>query len=172
MFGSLFRKAQATVDNAIDQFVNRAAIAVPLLVAGGFATAAASIRLHREFDAETANMILAAGFIAIALLTALLVQPRATDSAADEGVVPSATSGDPSPGGSREGGEIASDVDRELLMAALSTAGPMALPGLMRIVSRNLPLIAAVAAAAFVITRPSDGARDGDIGNSNVQPAE
>jgi hypothetical protein len=43
--------------------------------------------------------------------------------------------------------------DRELLLAALTSAAPIAVPALVRTVGRNLPLIAALAATAFIIAR-------------------
>ena len=38
MLGSLFRRAQATVDNAIEHLVSRALVAIPFLIAAGFGT--------------------------------------------------------------------------------------------------------------------------------------
>ena len=67
MFGMLFRRAQATVDRAIDGLVTRAIVAIPFLVAGGFGTAALALRLNREFGAETASLIMAGGFVGLGL---------------------------------------------------------------------------------------------------------
>lgn len=152
MLGSLFRRAQATVDNAIDQVVNRALVAIPFLVAAGFGTAALSMRLNREFGAETGSLILAGGFILIGLLVALIIHSRATKSvetvseAADTAEQTADDVADPA----------LANVDRELLMAALTTAAPMALPGLARVLMRNLPIVAAVAAAAFIMSRSTE----------------
>ena len=59
MFGSLFRKAQATVDNAIGQLVRTVLIALPFVVAMGFATAAATSWLVREYGLENGLLTLA-----------------------------------------------------------------------------------------------------------------
>lgn len=150
MFGSLFRRAQATVDNAIGQVVNRAIVAIPFLVAAGFGTAAVAMRLNRELGPETGSLVLAGAFGVIGLLTALVVHLRREKPAAliDEPTdMPSAEAA-----GVTE--EVKSaDFDRELVMAALTSAAPIAIPGLLRTVGSNLPLVAAIAAAAFFIVR-------------------
>jgi hypothetical protein len=152
MFGSLFRRAQATVDNAIDHAVNRVLVAIPFLIAAAFGTAALSMRLNREFGAETGSLILAGGFVVVGLFVALIVHSRAdkpaepvneaaetAERAADEAVDPAMA-----------------NVDRELVMAALTTAAPLALPAVLRAVGRNLPIVAAVAAAAFIMSRSTE----------------
>lgn len=159
MFGSIFRRAQATVDNAIGQIVNRAIVAIPFLVAAGFGTAALAMRLNREFGPETGSLVLAAVFAVVGLLTALVVNSRAEKPAAKleetaEAAAPETAAAAEQPG--------TSDIDRELVMAALTSAAPIAIPGLLRTIGRNLPLVAAIAAAAFVIARDTgNGASDG-----------
>lgn len=149
MLGSLFRRAQATVDNAIDHAVNRALVVIPFLIAAGFGTAALSMRLNREFGAETGSLILAGGFVLVGVVVALIVHSHSskpTEAAAEaaETVERDAEqAADPS----------MANVDRELLMAALTTAAPIALPGLLRAVMRNLPIVAAIAAAGFIMSR-------------------
>ena len=153
MFGSLFRRAQATVDNAIDHVVNRVLVAIPFIVAAGFGTAALSMRLNREFGAEMGSLILAGGFVAVGLVVALIVRSRMDHPA--EPTAEDAETVD------RNAEQVADpglpNVDRELLMAALTTAAPIALPSVFRALLRNLPLVAAIAAAGFVLTRDSHG---------------
>jgi hypothetical protein len=165
MFGSLFRRAQATVDNAIGQIVNRAIVAIPFLVAAGFGTAAVAMRLNRELGPETGSLVLAAVFAVVGLLTALIVHSRAEKPAAlgdepGEAAAPESAAAVEEPG--------ASDIDRELVMAALTSAAPIALPGLLRTIGRNLPLVAALAAAAFVIARDTGNAS----GHGALEPGE
>ena len=152
MLGSLFRRAQATVDSAIEQVVNRAIVAIPFLIAAGFGTAALSMRLNREFGAETGSLILAGGFLVLGIFTALFVYAR-SDS-------PAEAAADAAESAERTAEEAAdpamANVDRELLMAALTTAAPIALPGLLRALVRNLPIVAAIAAAGFVMSRGMD----------------
>jgi predicted histidine transporter YuiF (NhaC family) len=153
MLGSLFRRAQATVDNAIDNVVNRALVAIPFLVAAGFGTAALSMRLNREFGAETGSLILCGGFVVVGLFVALIVHSRAER--------PAETIAEDADAAQQTAEEAAADpslanVDRELLMAALTTAAPIALPGLLRTLMRNLPIVAAIAAAGFIMSRNTE----------------
>lgn len=152
MLGSLFRRAQATVDNAIDHLVNRALVAIPFLIAAGFGTAALSMRLNREFGAEIGSLILAGGFIVVGLLVALIVHSRTSKP-----VEAATETAETAERNAEEAADPAlANVDRELLMAALTTAAPIALPGLLRALLRNLPIVAAVAAAAFIISRSNE----------------
>jgi hypothetical protein len=151
MLGMLFRRAQATVDHAVGQALMRAVVAIPFLIAAGFGTAALSMRLNREFGAETGSLILAFGFVLLGLLTALIVYLRSTEAqnARDE---PADTNGSAEAVGDADP-TLISGVDRELIAAALTSAAPLAVPAIMRMFLRNLPLVAAVAAAVFVISR-------------------
>jgi hypothetical protein len=151
MLGSLFRRAQATVDNVIDHAVNRALVVIPFLIAAGFGTAALSMRLNREFGAETGSLILAGGFVLLGLVVALVVHLRSSKPA-DTDETAETVDGDPE----QAADPAMANVDRELLMAALTTAAPIALPGLLRAVMRNLPIVAAIAAAGFIMLRGNE----------------
>ena len=166
MFGFLFRRAQATVDRAVDNIVHRIIIAIPFLIAGGFGTAALTLWLNREYGAETASLILAGGFVALGLVAWLVFRPRTeaapeSSGAAEEPAQASAAA-------STEGPDF-SNTDRELIMAALTSAAPIALPAIVRTIGRNLPLVAAVAAAAFIISR--DG-QSGSALQPGLEPGE
>lgn len=160
MFSAIFRRAQATVDNAIDSAVNRVIIAAPFLVAGAFATAALSVWLHSEYDSITANLIMAAIFAILGLLAVALFggsQQPAESTRETSGTPESAI--DSSQGSAPNGDSDLTGADRELVMAALSSAAPIALPGLLRLLMKNLPLIAVILAALFVMTRSQDGSQ-------------
>lgn len=157
MFGFIFRKAQATVDNAIGQLMYGALIAVPLVVALGFGTAALSIRLERSYDAETSNLILAGAYLALAFLGWIAFATRSGN-----GQTPEIEGAAAEAEAAEEESPVAafaniSPADRELLVTALTTAGPVALPLLLRTIFRNLPIILFILAAAFVLTRDSAG---------------
>lgn len=150
MLNALFHRAQATVDNAIGQAVNRALIVLPFLVALGFATAAATSRLVRELGPELGYLAIAGGYAVIGLFVAALVmarsqpqtdQPSAAGAAADEQAAASTAS-------------QVSDADRELITAALTTAAPVALPALITALLRNLPIVVALASLLYILTRP------------------
>jgi len=153
----LFRRAQATVDHAIDSLINRAIVAIPFLIAGGFGTAALAIRLNRDYGPEMGSLILAGLFAALGLVVALVVRSRSEAPADTQGAAQEAPdSAEAAAAEAAESNDL-SGVDRELIMAALSSAAPLAIPAIVRTVGRNLPLIAAVAAAAFVISHDNRG---------------
>lgn len=153
MFSALIHRAQASVDNAIGQVINRAIIAIPFFVAAAFATAALAFRLVREFGPEAANLMLAGIFLVIGVISAIIFRVRPTGQAAVSEQLPEALT-------DSEGVETASGPmdapDRELLMAALTSAAPVALPALIRAILRNLPLVVAILSALFVLTRPTE----------------
>lgn len=145
MFGFLFRKAQATVDNAISQLLWGLLIAVPLLVGAGFATAALSGYLHKLYEPESANLILAAGFAAIGSLVAIIYAARSGPPPVDSPAEEAETTDETAVG--------FSETDREAVMAALSAAAPMALPPVLRSLFRNLPIVLVIAVAAFILSQ-------------------
>lgn len=149
MFDSLVRQAQDKVDDALTGAMKRVAVGLLLIVAAGFATAALAVWINRQLGPELGNLIVAlvflvAGLIAyMALIKPVPAQSEPREEEIVEGIVEPATA-------SRR----LSDADRELLLSAVTTGGPILLPRLIRLVLRNLPLIAALAAAIFVMSRP------------------
>lgn len=158
MFSALFRRAQVTVDNAIGHAINRIIVALPFLVAAAFGTAALTIRLTRELGPETGYLVLAGLFAIIGLIVAAVMYRSASPGTADGPAAVAATAADASAEESQhEPAAQAEDglgkEDREMLNAALSAIGPLALPALLRLLVSNLPLIAALVATLFVFTR-------------------
>ena len=164
MFLAILRRAQIAVDQTIGHVVNRAIVSVPFLVAFGFATAALAFRLNREFGPETSNLMLAGGFLAIGLLTAIVVNLKPRHQADAETASPSAAADDTAQDQQARG--PLSQTDKDLLVAALTSAAPIALPGLLRILLKNLPLLAVILTAIFVMTRQID---DGTAGTEQQQ---
>jgi hypothetical protein len=169
IMGSLFRRAENAVENILDQALARIMVAVPLLVAAGFATAAASGYLNARYGSETGNLIMAAGFTVLGLLVAGYVatwssgqsaaeaEADASGSASNGEQVESSVTGQPA---------SMSESERELFNAMLASAAPIALPGLIRILLRNIPLLLAVLVSAYVLSRPTG---TDDAGTAAVQ---
>lgn len=154
MLNALIHRAQVTVDNAIGQALTRALVVLPFLVALGFATAAATTRLTRELGPELGYLAVAGGFAVVGLLLAAFHLGR------------TAPGGEPAPSfatsseqdqtsRTAEPGHM-SDADRELMTAALTTAAPVALPALITVLMRNLPIVAALAALLYILSRPAN----------------
>lgn len=167
-FGFLFRKAQATVDNAIAQLVWSLLIAVPLLVAVGFATAAGAFYLHRIYEPETANLIVAGIYVVAALAATVAYAMRTPETAASQEAKAQESAG--SEEAEREADEFAgmTSADREMFFAALTTVAPLALRPVMSTLFRNLPIVLAIGAAAFVVSRASQSSDSGQ----SMSPAE
>ena len=168
MLQSLFRRAEATVDNAIASVLARALVVVPFLVGAGFGTAALAIYAYDVFGVAAGNLLVAGIFCLVGLITAAIVGLR--EASASRASANTLTE-DSSPEDERAASKPLLDpMDRDVMAAVASAVGPVALPFVLRSVLRNLPLIAAVAAAGFVLSRNSDGnVKDAE---ASIQPAE
>src|SRR5690606_29641685 len=69
MFQGLFKRAERSIDSVVARFVDRALVAVPLLVAAGFATAALTVKLVEVYGHVTAYAMMAALFAVIGAVT-------------------------------------------------------------------------------------------------------
>lgn len=155
MFQGLFKRAERSIDSVVAKFVGRAMVAVPLIVAGGFATAALSVKLVMLYGHVTAYALMAALFSVIGLVTMAIVgieqrtpaETPAADPATQDGQTP-------------EGPSEVADMLTPEMRALLASAAPAALPGLLRSVGRNLPIIFILALVAFVISRFSEASEN------------
>lgn len=163
IFGSLFRRAETAVENILDQALARVMVAVPLLVAAGFATAAASGYVNARYGSETGNLIMAGAFVLLGLLVAAYVATWSSAQSAAEAEASASVSA--STGEQAEtlgtGQQAMSESERELFNAMLASAAPIALPGLVRVLLRNIPLLLALVVAAYVFSRQT-GPNDPD----------
>jgi hypothetical protein len=140
-------------------------VAIPFLVALGFATAAATLYVNRAFGTEAGYLIMTGAFLIIGAVGAAIAASRNNASAlASDRPADASSSQSTSARADEQAGP-----DREMLMAALASIGPVAAPALVRLIIRNLPLVAAIAAAGFVLTRPQEEPRRGNLG---LEPAE
>ena len=161
MFSAIFQRAQATVDSAIGQAINRLIVALPFLIALGFATAALAHWITRELGTELGNFVMSGLFFVIGLVTAAIVnRPAASTAATHSEAADGAVQSRPAADASTDAASLrAADgaIDPELIAAALSSVAPIALPSVVRLMVRNLPLIALIIAVLFVLARqPSD----------------
>lgn len=157
MFARLFRKAEASVDNAIGDFFGRLLIALSFIVAAGFATTSLSSILDRTYGSDQANLILSGGFCVLGLLIALILKVRSRPT-------PLRPSGETTAPALAEPALQPSVFDDEALMAALSSALPIVLPSLLRTTMKNWHLLLAAAVGLYIFSRPTTTA--------NAEPAE
>jgi len=168
MLQSLFRRAEASVDHAIASVLARALVAIPFLVGAGFGTAALAIYVYEAFGKVVGNLLLAGVFCLAGLVTAAIVATRSNSSS--RGGPETAPEASSATDGAEASRPLFDPMDRDVMAAMATTVGPVALPFVLRSVMRNLPLIAAVAAAGFVLTRNSNG--EATDGETPMQPAE
>lgn len=149
MFQGLLKRAERSLDQVIARVLGRALVAVPLLVAAGFATAALTVKLVEMYGAVAAYGVMAALFGVIGLATMAIVAAGAVEPAAETST---AASGDESTGQSEGLADATAFLTPEV-RSVLASVAPMALPGVARGVGRNLPLVLILALIAFVISR-------------------
>lgn len=165
MFAALIKKAEATVEGAVNQAVGRVIMVVPFVVAAGFALAALSFWLNRSLGPELGNLIIATMFCVIGAITVSIVKSKSV-------VSPDAAAEPEEPLGAADRRRPMSEAERELLAAAVSTATPIALPHLVRLALRNLPLLAVVGAVLLVLGRASADDRQPNADVTAPQAAE
>jgi Na+-transporting methylmalonyl-CoA/oxaloacetate decarboxylase gamma subunit len=164
MFQDLFRRAETTIDGIVAKYMGRALVAVPLIVACGFATAAATVKLVELYGAPIGCAIMALVFGLLGLLTMAVVSgghaPEETSFKAEEAEEPS-----------RIGSEFEAFLTPELKSLVGATA-PMALPVVARTVMRNLPLLIMLAVVIYIFSRfgRSSDEAEGDAPQAMATP--
>lgn len=148
--GALVRRAQHSIDSAIGNAVTRALVAIPFLVAVGFLTVAARIRLSDMYGAEIAYIILAGAYAFIGLIGLAITNARSAEVSEQPAAVDAVESEPIADASSDNPQDAFSGADRELLVAALTSAAPVALPSVVRLLYRNLPVVLALLAAVLV----------------------
>lgn len=170
MFQGLLRRAESTIDQVVAKYMSRAMVAIPLLVAGGFATAALTVKLVELYGSVTGYGLMAALFGVIGLVTMAIVgtgERRPAEPATAE--QPAAASAEQPSSDAIDAAELLTPEVRALL----ASVAPMAVPGLIRGVGRNLPLIFFLALVGFLISgftgSPEEGT-DASEGSSSAPP--
>lgn len=154
MFQSLFKRAEHKIDSVLSKYLTRIAATVPLIIAGGFAIAAATIKLIELYGAVTACALMAALFAVVGLIAMAVVGTDAHANAETASAETAASASDETSPSSGDGPDLlASDLLTPEVKAFLSSAAPMALPSVARAVGRNLPLLLILALIGYVVSR-------------------
>jgi hypothetical protein len=148
VFAGLFKRAEASVDNAIGDLGNRVLIAIPFLAGLGFIAASLSILANRTYGPEMGNLIVAGGFFLLGCVIALVVKLRSRSAAVpdQEETAPNEEPGSPAK----------SIFENDNVMNIVSAAAPILLPAMLRTATKNWPLILAAAAGLYVFSRSED----------------
>ena len=76
MFAGLINQAKSAVSHLVLQYVARASVAVPFIIALGFALAAITVLLVNRFGHAAAYAMMAGGLVAIGIVAAIGVRQR------------------------------------------------------------------------------------------------
>ena len=139
MFRGLINDAKSAAGSVVEKYAVRASVAVPFIIALGFATAGITLMLVERFGHRNAYFVVAGGFTALGLLAALIVRTKEHDTVvADEQAAKADTA------------DVASDATAaaavQIPLALLGTlfsspVGPSSVLSLARVLGRNLPLV-------------------------------
>lgn len=152
MLEGLVTRAQRSLDTLVSKYVTRLAVAVPFVIAVGFGTAAASVKLTELYGNMLAHAVLAGAFVTVGLLAAGLIAFSQSSTAVDGlGNASSATVGLSVADAEATPVAGVTDADPALLLTAFSAIAPAALPAFIRMLVRNLPLVLGVAVLAYLL---------------------
>ena len=162
MFRGLINDAKSAASSVILKYVARASVAIPFLIAAGFAIAAITVMLVNSYGHVTAYWIMAGGLAAIGVVASLVVSVREhEEEVADEQAQQTDTS------------EMAAEVAKQAPLAMLGAL--FAMPGggttalkVAQVLGRNFPLVLLVVliGALFWPAEPVPEAQE------NVEPVE
>ena len=168
MFQGIISDAKAAAGSVVAKQAVRASVAVPFLIALGFATASIALMLVERFGARDAYLMLAGGFAVVGGLAALFVRTKeheeivADQAAAKVETIEAASSAS---------NAAALDIPLAVLGAVLSSSmGPASIGAVARAAGRNLPLLLlATSIGALLWAKGSEqGASLPDTSGDNV----
>jgi hypothetical protein len=145
VFRGLISDAKAAVGAVIVKYVARASVAIPFVIAAGFATAALTVMLVERYGAQTAYWLVAGGFTVIGAVAMLVVTVKEQEEEVAEAEAVAADTPEVAK-------EVAVQAPLALLSALLaSPMGPTSALGIARLLGRNLPLVLLLVIAGFLL---------------------
>ena len=156
MFRGLINDAKSAAVSLVAKYLARASVAVPFIIAVGFAIAAITHLVIDRFGAVTGCWLLAGGFTLIGLVATLLVKHKEQE---EEVADQQAQEADTANVATDAAAQAAVQAPLALVGALLSTpVGPKALVGGAKAALRNLPLVVLLALMALLFwpTEKSD----------------
>ena len=166
MFAGLINDAKAAVSHLVLRYVARASVAIPFVLALGFAVAAIAVMLVERFGHVTGYWIMAGGLAAIGIGAAIAVSVKEhEEEAADQKAEQADT------------GEVVSDATAEaMVQAPLALLGALfSAPGgaagafkIARVLGRNFPLVLLLVMIGALFW-PTDR-QDSEVGGAEARP--
>jgi hypothetical protein len=149
VFRGLINDAKAAAGAVVARYAARASVAIPFVLAAGFALAAITLTLVERFGSIAAYWMVAGGCTAIGLVAALVVSIKEQEAEVADAEAEKADTA-----------EVATDAAAQaavqLPLALLGTlltspAGPTSAAGMLRLLGRNLPLVLLLVAIGFLM---------------------
>jgi hypothetical protein len=169
MFRGLINDAKTAAGSLVGKYLVRASVAVPFLVAIGFAVAAITLLLVETFGAITAYLMVAGGFTLVGLVAAVAVTVKEQEvEVADS----QAAAGDTASVATDAAAQAAAQAPLAMLGALFATpAGPAMLAGGVKMLGRNIPLVVLLALLGMLFwpSEPQAEAEDADSDASNLR---
>jgi hypothetical protein len=167
MFRGLINDAKAAATSVIVKYLARASVAIPFLIAVGFAIAAITHMLIAHFGAVVGCWILAAGFTLIGVVATLIIKHKEQE---EEVAEQQAEAGDTAEVANEAVAQALVQMPVALIGALLSTpVGPKAVAGSAKVLLRNLPLVVLLALLAFLFW-PTQGASSKEAAEGEERP--
>jgi hypothetical protein len=155
VFRGLIRDAKAAAGAVILKYVARASVAVPFLIAAGFATAAITAMLVERYGSKMAYWVVAGAFTVIGAVAMLVVTVKEQEEEVAEAEAVAADTPEVAK-------EVAMQAPLALISALLaSPMGPTSAFGIARLLGRNLPLVLLLVVAGFLLW-PREPAGEGE----------
>jgi hypothetical protein len=139
VFAGLINQAKSAASDLALRYVARASVAVPFVIAAGFALAAITVTLVERFGQVTAYWLVAGGLAAVGIVAALAVSIKEEEEAKAEQV---AEESDTQEVVSDAAAQAIAQTPIALLGALMTTpGGATSALGVARLLGRNFPLV-------------------------------
>jgi hypothetical protein len=159
MFEGLINNAKSAVSGLVLKYVARASVAVPFLIALGFALAAITVMLVDRFGHITAYWAVAGGLALVGVMAAVIVSARERDEEVAEQVAEK-TDTEEVIGTAAAQAIVQTPI---ALLGALLTSSPATAIGGVRLLARNLPLVlllVMIGSLFWPTTQPDEDSQD------------
>jgi hypothetical protein len=159
VFAGLIKQAKLAASDLVLQYLARASVAVPFIIALGFALAAITVMLVEHFGQVMAYWMTAGGLAIIGIVAAAVVSVKEQEEEEAENAAQVADTGE---GLSEATAQAMVQTPIALLGALFSLpGGPASALGIARVLGRNFPLVLLLVMIG-VLFWPSEGAGSPD----------
>jgi hypothetical protein len=160
MFQGLINNAKSAVSSLVLKYLARASVAVPFLIALGFALAATTVMLVDRFGHITAYWVVAGGLALVGAMAAVIVFAREHEEEIAEQVAEK-TDTEEVVGNAAAQAIVQTPI---ALLGALFASSPATAIGGVRLLARNLPLVLLLVmiGSLFWPTQPEEDSQETD----------